>query len=355
VGGRHYATGHGGRRPADDLSERPGYSPRFNSFKPGDNSPVHQHDRLVTTHAMDFLKNRKTDDKPFFMIAGYFAPHPPLIVPQAYYDAYKDRVPMPVIPEGSVAAQPLNYQHLRAGFHFSRVPPEIVKRGRELYYGNTQWVDEQIGQVLGALASSAMAQNTIVIYTADHGENMGEHALWWKNCMFESAARVPLIVSYPQRWPGGQRRQGVCSLVDVVRTVAELGGAQVPADWNGQSLAPLLDDPQAKWKDMAVSEYYAHNIASGYAMIRSGRFKYVYHTAPDARHAPQRELYDLISDPGEFTNLSHKPNHRDQSIAMHEALIAEIGEPPDNTEQRCRADYARGYFRQDPPENGAQD
>jgi arylsulfatase A-like enzyme len=79
----------------------------------------------------------------------------------------------------------------------------------------------QAGRVLDALRTRGLSDNTVVIYTADHGENMGEHGLWWKNCVFEYAARVPLIVSWPKRFRSGQRRQGACALVDVVQTIAE--------------------------------------------------------------------------------------------------------------------------------------
>jgi choline-sulfatase len=204
-------------------------------------------------------------------------------------------------------------------------PDDIVRKGRELYYGLTQWLDEEIGKVLKTLADSEVADNTIVIYTTDHGENMGEHGLWWKNCMYEHAARVPLIVSWPKKWTGGQRRSEACSLVDVVQTIAQLGGADVPADWNGDSMVKWLDEPKTKWKDMAVSEYYGHNIASGFAMIRMGRFKYVYHTPPDRNHAGERELYDLAADPGEFDNLANDSKHKDRIESMHAALVAEIG------------------------------
>jgi arylsulfatase A-like enzyme len=135
--------------------------------------------------------------------------------------------------------------------------------------------------------------------------------------------------------------------VDVVQTIAQLGDAQIPRDWNGDSMVPWLDDPQTRWKDKAVSEYYAHNIASGYAMIRLGRFKYVYHTPADAAHPAERELYDLGTDPGEFRNLASDPAQKDRIQKMHAALVAEIGEEPDRTEQRCRADYQRGYQRPD--------
>jgi choline-sulfatase len=252
---------------------------------------------------------------------------------------------MPVIPAGHLESQPRNYKHLRIGFDVEEVPDEIVRRGRELYYGLTQWVDEEIGRVLDALAASRVADNTVVIYTTDHGENMGEHGLWWKNCMYENASRVPLIVSWPARWKGGQRRTQACSLVDVVQTVAELGGADVPADWNGDSMLRWLDDHGAEWKDLAVSEYYAHNIASGYAMIRRGYYKYVYHTPADAEHPAEQELYDLQADPNEFSNLAGRAECRERLDAVHRSLVAEIGEDPDKTEQRCRADYARGYSR----------
>jgi choline-sulfatase len=338
-------TGNGRRRDADDLEPKPGHSARFKAFRPGDDSDILRRDRAVTLGTTEFLKNRKVTDKPFFLFAGYLAPHFPLIVPEKYWAPYKGRVPIPTIPEGHLESQPRNYKHLRIAFNVEDAPPGIVRKGRELYYGLTQWLDEEIGKVFKTLAESEVADNTIVIYTTDHGENMGEHGLWWKNCVYEHAAHVPLIVSWPQRWNGGQRRTGACSLVDVVQTIAELGGAKVPDDWNGDSMVPWMDDAKTKWKDLAVSEYYAHNIASGYAMIRMGRYKYVYHTPADENHPAERELYDLQTDPSEFTNLAHHTEHKERLKAMHKALVKEISEDPDKTELRCRKDYARGYGR----------
>lgn len=342
VGNNSVKTGQGARRAPDDLADR-GLSPRFEEFHTGDESGILRNDRAVTKGVTDFLLHRDADARPFFLFAGYIAPHFPLIVPEEFWLRYKDKVPMPRIPPGHLDALPLNYQHLRAGFKTMNVPDEIVRKGRELYYGLTEWLDTEIGQVLRQLGDGPFAQNTVVIYTSDHGENMGEHGLWWKNNMFEHAARVPLIVSWPKRWTGEGRREGACSLVDVVQTVAELGGARAPGDWNGDSLLPWLDDAQAEWKDLAVSEYYAHNIASGFVMLRQGQYKYVYHTAPDAVHPAERELYDLHLDPGEFENLASRPEQQERLAAMHAALLRELGEDPEQTEARCRADYARGY------------
>jgi len=341
----HIKHGRGARRSAEDLQPKPGMSKRFEDFHPGTDSKILSHDRNVTAGAVRFLEKRGRDEGPFFLLAGYLAPHFPLIVPQEYWEPYRGKVPMPVIPEGHLEAQPRNYKHLRIGFNVEDAPEDTVRKGRELYYGLTQWLDVEIGKVLNALADSEVADNTVVIYTTDHGENMGEHGLWWKNCVYDSAARVPLVVSWPARWHGGQRRTEVCSLVDVVQTIAALGGTACPEDWNGDAMVSWLDNANTPWKDRAVSEYYAHNIASGYAMIRMGRFKYVYHTPADAQHPAERELYDLEADPGEFTNLAGRPAQQDRIAAMHAALIEEIGEDPDDTEQRCRADYAHGYGR----------
>lgn len=341
-----HKNGGGRRRPAGDLAnETRKVSSRFNEFHPGDDSGVLRHDRQVTQGVVEYLQARDSEDKPFFLFAGYLAPHFPLIVPQKYVESYRGKVPMPEMPPGMLDALPRNYRHLRVGFNMVGVDADTVRRGRELYYGLTTWVDEQIGLVLDTLERTGLAENTVVIYTTDHGENLGEHGLWWKNCTYEHGARVPLIISWPKRWPGGQRRAGACSLVDVVQTIADLGGADVPGDWDGDSLLPWLNDAAHPWKDLAISEYYGHNIASGMVMLRQGRFKYIYHTRADADHGPQRELFDLKADPGEFKNLADDPAQKERIAAMHARMVKELGEEPDQTEQRCRADYARGYQR----------
>jgi choline-sulfatase len=341
---RSNMTGRGGRRAADDESvNAKSCRDRTKDFHPGDDSSILSHDRRVTAGALDFLSRRKRAEKPFFLFLGYLAPHFPLIVPERYWRHFQKRVPMPEIPDGFLDGMPLNYKHLRRGFGLPDMDAATTRRGRELYHGLTEWVDDEIGRVLGALDRSRLTRDTVVIYTADHGENMGEHGLWWKNCMYEQAARVPLIVSWPERWKGGQRRAGACSTVDLVRTLAEIGGTRTPDDWDGTSMTQWLDDSKLPWKDRAVSQYYGHNIASGFAMLRTGDWKYVYHSAPDTSHPAERELYNVKDDPGEFRNLAEEPAHGSRVETMHAALVEELGEHPDESEQRCRAETARGY------------
>jgi choline-sulfatase len=348
VRNRATKTGTGGRRDPEDTSlNRKNWEDRTSKFHVGDHSKVMDGDRLVTAEVCNFLDDRKADDAPFFLTAGYLAPHFPLIVPESYYQMVKGRVPMPEIPEGYLETLPTNYKQVNRGFGVDHDDDELVRRGRELYWGFVTWLDEEIGKVLDALGDSEVAQNTVVIYTTDHGENKGDHGMWWKNNMFDHASRIPLIVSWPERWSGQQSRTGACSLVDLSQTIVDLAGAEVPDDWDGNSMVEWMDDPDAEWRDFALSEYYAHNIASGFVMVRHGPYKYVYHTRMDAEHGPERELYNLDDDPGEFENLAGDPEYRSIIERMHRMLVAELGEEPDVTEQRCRADYARGYQRTD--------
>jgi choline-sulfatase len=348
-----YKTGKGHRLPATHL-EQTRLSPRFDEFHAGDHGSTVEHDRRVTTGAVKFLSERQEDgEKPFFLFVGYLAPHFPLIVPEENVAKYRGKVTMPVIPEGFLDRMPLNYKVQRAAFEEIGVPDETVRKGRELYYGLTDWADNEIGKVLAALRQHPeIAENTVIIYSSDHGENMGEHGMWWKGCMYDASSKVPLVISWPKRWKGAQRRGGASSHVDLVQTIAEIAGGHTPDDWNGQSMLHWMDRPHAPWKDFAVSEYYAHNTASGYTLLRSGEWKYVYHNVMDKDHPAERELYDLANDPMEFTNLARLPEHQARIEMLHKRMLEEIGADPDVTEQRCREQLSRGYTRSDPKPPG---
>ncbi len=339
---QHGMTGHHRWRNPDDSE--PGlrvWHERAAQFHVGDDNEVMALDREVTATVRRFLGEAQQGEGPWFLFAGYVAPHFPLIVPKAN-DNYRGRVPMPELPPGLLANLPRNYRHHRLGFGNVDTGETIVRRGRELYWGMVDWFDQEVGKVLGALADSAVADDTIVIYTSDHGENKGDHGLWWKNCMYEHGARVPLLVSWPARWAGGQRRSGACSLVDVVRLVTDLAGGETPAEWDGDSLLPWLDDAGHRWKDTALVEYYGHNITSGFTLWREGTWKYTYHNAAGPGHPAERELYDLASDPKELRNRAAEPAQAERLARMHAAMLAELGEDPEVINARCIATFG-GY------------
>jgi choline-sulfatase len=326
------------------------WNKRYKKVQPGEHSIPLDLDRTVTSTARGFLAGRPADSRPFFLMAGYLSPHFPLIAPQNFAQRFKDRVPPPKVSAGLLEKLPRNYQHLRTAFGIVEAPKHEVQTAREMYWALVSWFDQELGRLLTALQQSVHAENTIVIYTSDHGENKGDHGLWWKSCLYDHAARIPLIVNWPARWRGGQRRTEVCSLVDLSRTLAELGGAEVSPGWgwNGSSLLPVLDGISDGWKDMALSEYYGGFVASGITMYRQGPWKYVYHASCGEGYDAQRELYDLSRDPGELENHAGNSACAEIMTELHAEMVAELGEDPETINERCRRETAVAYRGREP-------
>jgi choline-sulfatase len=341
-GNRKPKSGRGKFREPDNLESNPAqWQARFRDFRVADDlepfradPSVSECDAYITDRAIEFLRQHHAQPKPWFLTVGYHAPHFPLVVPRRYHEMFAGRVPPPL---PAPASLPLNYRHRRAIHGLDHATPEQTQFGRELYWALTRWLDEQIGRLLAA----ADLDNTVVIYTSDHGEMKGDLGFWWKLTMYESAARIPAILTWPGIWPGGQRRQGACSLVDLVQTIVDIAGGRAPADWNGSSLLPWLNDAGHPWKDFAVSECYGCGTPSGFAMYRHGQYKYVYH-APANDHPAERELYDLQADPHELHNLAGNPAHADHIAELHRRLVAETGDP-DEINERSRRELSKGY------------
>jgi len=351
-------TGRGGRRDPESKTGNLGmWQERIAEFFVGDESEsrIMSRDVMRTEAACRFLRERGEGggDRPFFLFLGYISPHFPLVAPRRYHEMYRDKVPMPDLPDDWWDRLATNTRQQIIGFGVDTRDREIVKLGRELYWALTSWMDTEIGKVLATLRQTGLGDDTVVVYTSDHGENKGDHGMWWKNCVYEHAARIPLIVNYPERWAGSQRRTGACSLVDLVKTIAEVGGAEVPEDWDGDSLVPWLDDEAHEWKDLAVSEYYGHNVSSGLAMLRTGPWKYVYHTRMNDKHGPERELFNLEDDPGEWNNLAGDPDQASRMEGMHARLVAELGRDPEEAELECRALHAAGGYAPEPAQAAA--
>ena len=344
----HKKSGLGNYRdPRDETNIDKSWDGRFKEFYTSEDSGIMSHDRQVTDTAAQFLKDYDPSQGPFYLHAGYLAPHFPLIVPEDIYNYYKGKTPAP-IPALPFEDQPFNYRQQQLGFGTRKVTDEQVQYGRELYWALTDWFDQEVGRLLSALKDSDVADNTVVIYTSDHGENKGDHGMWWKNCLYDHGARVPLIVSWPKRWTGGQRRTEACSLLDVVQGIAELAGTSCPDDWDGDSILPWLDDANHQWKDLAVSEYYGHNRSSGITMIRHDGWKYVYHARFDDEYGPQYELFNMQEDPQETNNLANDPRCVELRERLHHMMLDEIGDHPDHITQRANAEL-RGESAQTNP------
>jgi choline-sulfatase len=272
-------------------------------------------DDQVEAAALAYLRDAARRRQPWALNVSFIAPHFPLIVPQRYWDLYSlDQIDLPHIPPGHLARQHPVYQRMRAMFGMVEFPEELTRRGRAGYYGLITYLDEKVGRLLDALEETGQRENTLVIYTADHGEMAGEHGMWRKSNFYDYASRVPLQLSWPGHLPAGRRVRQVVSLVDLVAALVEVAGAPRGIPLDGDSLLPLARGEAVDWKDEAFAEYLAHGVARPMAMLRRGRFKLNYSLDDPP------ELYDLHDDPGEFHDLAGEPAYR----AVREELRARL-------------------------------
>ena len=220
-------------------------------------------------------------------------------------------------------------------------PEPVLRRAIAAYYGMVTFLDEQIGRVLRALDAAGLTASTRVIYSTDHGEQLGDHGLWWKGVMLEGAAGVPLLMAGPGV-PEGKVVATPVSLVDVFPTVVEAAGAALAPEDAGLPGASLLGIAAAP-DDAArtvFAEYHASNSSTAYYLLRRGRYKYLAYVGYPA------QLFDLEADPDEAHDLAGDPQHAGRLAAFERALRAVVDpEAVDATaraDQRARIDAAGG-------------
>lgn len=264
---------------------------------------------------------RAVDGRSFFLTVSMTEPHDPYnCLPQhwALYD--DDSIDMPRV--AAIAPEQMDPHSRRlyyqAGMHQYRITDARIRNARHAYYGMISYVDDQVGRLLRALQHAGVADNTIVIFTADHGDMMGERGLWYKMTFFEWSARVPLIAHWPQRWRPHRVHDPV-SLVDLLPTLLDVAGADrdpvPPEPLDGRSLAPFLEGNSADARDVCA-EYLAEGAVGPRVMIRRGALKYTWSDADPV------ELYDLSADPDERTNVAGQSRYADVEAALHRTAQA---------------------------------
>lgn len=235
---------------------------------------------------------------------------------------------LPSIPPGHLENLHPVYQRMRTMFGLIDYADDEQRRARAGYYSLVTYLDGKIGRLLAALKETEQLDNTVIIYTSDHGEMAGEHGMWRKSNFYEQSARIPMLMSWPKGLPEGRRVSEVVSLVDLVATVVELAGASDLGRMDGDSLLDLAHNRDEEWKDMAFSEYLAHGVIRPMAMLRRGRYKLNYSLDDPI------ELYDLEDDPGEFKDLGNQPDYAEVREQLQTELLAQWN--PVELEQRIR-------------------
>jgi choline-sulfatase len=247
---------------------------------------------------------RGSDARPFCLVVSLTHPHDPFAIPRRYWDQYReDDIDMPRRSLARAAFTP----HEERLWHICDMDgaaptPAQVRNARHAYYGAISYVDENVGRIRSALATTGLAEDTLIVLTSDHGEMLGERGLWYKMSFFEASARVPLVVHAPGRFVP-RRVADAVSLVDLLPTFLDVAAASsdVEAPTDGRSLLPHLEGGAGH--DEAIGEYLAEGAIAPIVMIRRGRHKFVHSPVdPD-------QLYDLGADPDEQVNLATDPQH----------------------------------------------
>lgn len=248
-------------------------------------------------------------DAPLCLCVSFSHPHDPYVARRRYWDLFSDdEIDLPAAPGRPPHAMGPHERRLwrAAAMDEVEITEDDVRAARHGYYANLAYVDERIGEVLAALEASGLAGDTVVVFTSDHGEFLGEHGLFYKMSFREHPTRVPLIVRAPDRYAPRRVRQPV-SLADLLPTLADVArpgrSEELPRPVDGRSLVPLLEggpeDPEAT----VLGEYLAETVLAPMVMIRRGRFKLV-HTPSDPD-----QLFDLEADPLELVDLASDPAH----------------------------------------------
>lgn len=294
-------------------------------------------DGMAANRAIEILA--QVGDKPFFLAVGFVRPHVPLVAPKQYFEGYTQAdMVLPVVPEKDLSDVPGIIRNYKRNQTTYGVTPELHRGLLQAYYASVSYMDAQVGRVLDALDENGLAENTIVVFTSDHGYLLGHHHKFQKQHLFEEATRVPFIVSVP--WMDKTHGRGtgkITELVDLYPTLAELAGIEAPSELQGASLKPLLEDTEsATWsKDCAFSIS-----RSGGESLRTADFRLTQWGFGEKG----TELYDLKSDPGEFTNLAGDPDYAKVLEAMRERLRTKRDEA--GFEKNRSAIYAKTKIKQ---------
>jgi choline-sulfatase len=272
---------------------------------------------FVARESVRFLRNHGR--RPFFLVSSFLKPHDPFMPAERFARMF--RAEDMKIPQtwGKVKLDTVP-KEIRESILNNTPTPELrdeslARRRIALYYANLAQADDAIGKVLGALRELSLEGDTIVLYTADHGEMLGEHGLWQKFVFYEPSVGVPLIVRAPGVTQPGARSATPVSQVQVLATLAELCGLPVPPGLDGDSFLAGLREPTRRRDTTVFAEFNLGRPRAKY-MIRRGDYKYNYYVNDIA------ELYDLRNDPSEMDNLALRPTHRAKVEEMKSQLFA---------------------------------
>ena len=309
------------RRP--EPAARGGMPDLAKAAGPGE-STYANYDRNIRDGAIEWLTTRASKlDKPWALFVSMVKPHFPLVAPPEFFAMYPpESMPMPRLYGPDAYPTHPSVKALRACMSYDDFfSPEKVRIALAAYYGMVSFLDDNIGQILRALEAAGLADTTRIVYSTDHGDNLGNRHMWGKSVHYEEAAAIPMIVAGPGI-PAGKTCKTPVTLVDIYPTIVRSVGIEPDAQDKalpGQSLVELANAP-CDPERVAFGEYHAAASITAMYLVRKGRWKYIHHVGF------QPELFDLETDPGETRDLGTDPAHA-ATVAMMEAELRKIIDP----------------------------
>ena len=315
-----------------------------------DDMPTEAHSsRWTGEQAIAFLESARDPAKPFFLQVNFYDPHHPFVAPKEYLDRYDpESIPGPIGAPGELDGKPPIQREASAESYagyargYATYSLDEIRRIRRAYYAMVTLIDDETRRILDRLDGLGLADDTVVVFTSDHGEMLGDHELLLKGpLMYEGAVRVPLILRWPGRLPAGERRSELVEWIDLGATFLGLAGLPpLPAN-QGRDLLPLArGDAGAEPQGWALCEY----LNSGHpydppvllTMLRRGPYKLVVQHGPPATDRPRTgELYDLDADPDELRNRWDDPELATTRIELERLLLDVLVATGDRSQPRA--------------------
>ena len=291
--------------------------------------PDNKHtDGMLAEDAIWLLERfAKRPDRPFFLALGFYRPHTPYVAPKSYFEAYPtEHISLVEGVQDDIKDLPAMALGSHKVEHDLLTDP-LRREAIQAYRASVSFMDAQVGLVLTRLRELGLEENTIVVFTSDHGYHLGEHGLWQKMSLFEESARVPLIMAGPGVDSHASIVRAPVGLVDLYPTLTDLCQIKAPDNLQGQSLVPMLTDPQVPGRGWALTQVTRRNktkaggLVFGYT-LRTERWRY---TSWDEGKAGY-EIYDHQTDPAEQDNLAGKPAFRELEESLKEQLKAAVAQ-----------------------------
>lgn len=276
---------------------------------------------------IEYIQKRRDPSKPFFLWCSFSKPHPPFDPPEPYYSMYRGKdIPDSVVGEWADDENcPEDFKRFRQRGSYDLIPEDVLKEARAAYWGLITQIDYNMGRVFAGLQDNGEFEETLIIYTSDHGEFLGDHNTGCKIFPHEPSAHVPFVLRLPKSWTNRMHGQSIDKLIthaDILKTLVEAAGGEVNIPNDGINLIELARG-QAEGRECIVIAAENKNETDNESYLRflsvfEGRWKYIYYT-----EGAQEQLFDLENDPKELVNLAAGDGYSDKIKELRGMLIGQ--------------------------------